>query len=620
VTDCEAREAVDTRWMPLLRRRVPLLALGLSPLALFVGGCMGDVGGLGEGPVGVESEPVVVCHSSPTVQGIDVSSWQGSISWSSVKSSGRAWAYARLSDGTGYVDPTFAKNWPAMKAAGVLRGAYQFFEPGQSATAQANLVVAKIGKLGAGDLPAMIDVEATGGQSASTISAAIGTWLSIVEKGTGKKPIIYTGKYFWQDHVADTTKYAGYQLWLAAYVSGCPNTPSAWNDWKIWQYTSTGSIPGISGNVDHDVWAGTLADLQKVAGGTDTDGDGIPDASDNCDTVKNADQKDTDKDGKGDACDTDDDGDGVPDTSDNCPLVKNADQKDTDKDKLGDACDPDDDGDGVPDTTDNCDLVVNKNQADTDKDGVGDACDPDIDGDGVLNAKDNCPVVKNVDQKDTDGDGKGDACDLDDDQDGVPDTTDNCKTTKNADQADTDKDGLGDACDPDLDGDGAPNATDNCPDDANPDQRDVDQDHVGDVCDDDLDGDGVPNDTDDCKAIADVDQADMDGDGIGDVCDDDLDGDGVPNAADNCPSVANPDQDGAPGAGNGDACKPAGDPAHPDHPGDPGALGGGDLGTPAADTSSSGGCAVAPAGERTTFAALFGALGAVALLRRRRRA
>jgi hypothetical protein len=94
------------------------------------------------------------------------------------------------------------------------------------------------------------------------------------------------------------------------------------------------------------------------------------------------------------------DGDGIPDSlvchgrcnggntalcSDNCPGVANADQKDSDGDGVGDACD-------------NCPFVVNADQKDSDGDGIGDACD-------------NCADVSNLDQKDSDGDGFGDACD-----------------------------------------------------------------------------------------------------------------------------------------------------------------------------------------------------------------
>ena len=299
----------------------------------------------------------------------------------------------------------------------------------------------------------------------------------------------------------------------------------------------------------------------------DSDSDGVPDSTDNCDKVKNADQKDANKDGQGDACDTDDDGDGVADAKDNCDLVKNADQKNVDKDALGDACDPDNDNDGVVDGKDNCPNNSNKNQADLDKDKVGDVCDPDTDGDGVANAKDNCPLVKNADQKDTDKDGKGNACETDGDKDGVPDKSDNCPALKNADQADQDGDGKGDLCDTDADGDGALDSKDNCLDEKNADQKDTDKDGKGDVCDDDLDGDGVADKGgsgpfDNCPGLANLDQDDADGDGQGDDCDADSDGDGVSNGADNCPTLANPDQMDMDKNGMGDACE--GDPGEPD--------------------------------------------------------
>lgn len=201
----------------------------------------------------------------------------------------------------------------------------------------------------------------------------------------------------------------------------------------------------------------------------DTDGDGIPNAIDNCDTVMNWPQFDRDGDGQGDECDADDDGDGVADMNDNAPNTFNPDQADRDGDGRGDVID-DSDLDGILDIHDNCPLMQNRNQLDSDADGMGDACDSDDDNDGVPDVDDNCRFIANGSQKDIDGDGRGDACD-------------NCVNTPNPDQAAHDDDGAGDACDNDDDNDRVPDALDNCPTSFNPDQEDLDRNGIGYACD-----------------------------------------------------------------------------------------------------------------------------------------
>ncbi len=216
-----------------------------------------------------------------------------------------------------------------------------------------------------------------------------------------------------------------------------------------------------------------------VAVPNDNDSDGVPNDIDNCPNAANASQRDSDADGKGDACDAcpqdaqnDVDGDGACGNVDNCPAAPNASQADADKDGLGDACDtceldPDNDrdGDGACANVDNCPAVANPGQEDLDGDKAGDACDADDDSDGVADTADNCPRVSNAAQTNTDGaaDG-GDACDPDDDDDGVLDGADNCPLVSNAAQTNTDgaADG-GDACDPDDDNDGFADGVDACP-------------------------------------------------------------------------------------------------------------------------------------------------------------
>ncbi len=221
-------------------------------------------------------EALSVCAKGPTVNGVDVSTYQGTVNWASVKSSGRVFAFTRVSDGTTHPDGTFATNWAGIKNAGLLRGAYQFFRPGEDPNAQADLLIAKVGKLGAGDLPAVLDLETVDGVAAATLQARAKAWLQRVEQGTGKKPIVYTANFM---SSAIGTSLGAYPLWVANYGVTCPTMPSGFTAWKFWQSSSTGNVSGISGAVDLDEFQGTLADLKTYADGAPSDG-GPPPAHD----------------------------------------------------------------------------------------------------------------------------------------------------------------------------------------------------------------------------------------------------------------------------------------------------------------------------------------------------
>lgn len=206
-----------------------------------------------------------VCPGSTKTYGIDVSYWQGNIDWAKVKAAGKQFAIIRVSDGTGFRDPRFEEYWNGAKAAGLTVGAYQFFRPGQDATAQANLMADKLAAVGykAGDIPPVIDVEVTDGVSAANIAARVNVWLKRVQARTGRLPSLYTSPGFWGGLGNPTPSPLPY-MWVAHWGVSCPTLPPAWGRLRFHQYSATGRISGIAGDVDLDYYNGTLAELRGL--------------------------------------------------------------------------------------------------------------------------------------------------------------------------------------------------------------------------------------------------------------------------------------------------------------------------------------------------------------------
>jgi hypothetical protein len=116
-----------------------------------------------------------------------------------------------------------------------------------------------MGALEPGDLPPVLDVEVADGVSAANVAAGVQAWVEHVAAATGRLPLIYTGKYFWQDSVGSDL--SSYPLWIANWGPSCPNLPDQWSGWAFWQTADNGTISGISGAVDLDEFNGDLATL-----------------------------------------------------------------------------------------------------------------------------------------------------------------------------------------------------------------------------------------------------------------------------------------------------------------------------------------------------------------------
>lgn len=210
-------------------------------------------------------EELRVCATGSTVEGIDVSYFQETIDWQKVADAGIDFAIVRVSYGSEFKDPKFNLNWAGARDAGLVRGLYQYYRPSQSPLDQAQLVLDSIANdpLTDRDLPIVLDIETTEGLSNTKVRQSMQIWLDAIEAGTGKRPIIYTAA-FMQDVVG--TGFSGYPLWAANYTTKCPLMPNGWSNWTMWQYSESGHVNGVPGNVDRNRFNGTREDLLAFAG------------------------------------------------------------------------------------------------------------------------------------------------------------------------------------------------------------------------------------------------------------------------------------------------------------------------------------------------------------------
>ena len=192
--------------------------------------------------------------SSNRLTGIDVSKWQGTVNWNSVHDDGMSFAFVRATYGTTEVDSSFNANWEAVKETGIIRGAYHFFLAAEDPVQQAEFFMRTVGSLGPNDLPPVIDVESASGVS-SNLAANVQTWLSTVAQGLGRTPIIYTAPSYWNADM--TSGFGHYALWVAEYGVSSPKAVNGWDSWTFWQYSSTGKVAGVNGDVDLDYFSGT---------------------------------------------------------------------------------------------------------------------------------------------------------------------------------------------------------------------------------------------------------------------------------------------------------------------------------------------------------------------------
>lgn len=210
-------------------------------------------------------------NNTTTIEGIDVSRWQAQVDYPRVARAGIKYVFCKATQGLNHVDPLFARNWAGIKAEGLIRGAYHFASPMRPAIEQADFFARTVGALNAGDLPLVLDIEAADNLPPIRIARWASDFVLRLQQTTGRDPIIYTTASFWRDHCGLVTL-GHLPLWIAHYTNAPePTLPRSWDNYTFWQYSQDGHVDGIKGAVDRNHFAGSIDDLNRLAGHVDSD-------------------------------------------------------------------------------------------------------------------------------------------------------------------------------------------------------------------------------------------------------------------------------------------------------------------------------------------------------------
>ncbi len=205
--------------------------------------------------------------------GVDVSHYQGSINWGSVHNAGIKFAYIKATEGTTVIDSAFGTNYTGAYNANVIRGAYHFARPASSGgAAQATYFVAHGGAWSADNLtlPGALDLEAScSGISQASMVSWIHDFANTYKSKTGRDVVLYTTRSWWSTCTGGSTAFGSSNpMWVANWGVSSPAMPAGWGTYTFWQYADNGSVSGISGAVDRDVFNGSDARLLALANNT----------------------------------------------------------------------------------------------------------------------------------------------------------------------------------------------------------------------------------------------------------------------------------------------------------------------------------------------------------------
>lgn len=190
---------------------------------------------------------VVLPSISRWREGIDVSHYQGWIDWDQVADSRQiSYVYLKATEGATMTDDTYRRNLQEIRRVGLRVGSYHFYRSNVPWREQFENLKRHV-KKEEQDLVPIVDIEHRGRVSIEKFIRDLSAFLRQVERHYGKKPLLYTYQNFYNRYLSH--RFEGYHWMIAKYQDEAPQLVDGCQ-YTMWQYTQSGSLPGIEGDVD----------------------------------------------------------------------------------------------------------------------------------------------------------------------------------------------------------------------------------------------------------------------------------------------------------------------------------------------------------------------------------
>lgn len=261
------------RWFPAAL--LSLLACAPAAAGEFSGvpGLAGELEGIRAGALRLRFEnrsvaPAAVPEAAPVpdavpdvssypVRGMDISHYQDDVDWAQVKTAGLSFVYIKATEGTDLADDMFKHNWQGASEAGLLKGAYHFYNFCAGGAAQADFFIKNVPAT-PGALPPTVDLERSSSctklPSRASFRKSLAAFTAKIKAAYGRKPVLYTNSEIYGLYLQGDS--AEYRIWFTDIHNTQPQLPEQ-RAWTFWQYSFKGRVPGVPGPVDLDVYRET---------------------------------------------------------------------------------------------------------------------------------------------------------------------------------------------------------------------------------------------------------------------------------------------------------------------------------------------------------------------------